>query len=85
MAERELELRKRMKERSEAEKKLADAEANDARKAEDCVRARGYMKTLDEGMRLVRTNPDGSQELLDEGQRAAEAQRTRDIIASRCN
>ena len=85
MAERELELRKRMKERSEAEKKLADAEANDARKAEDCVRARGYMKTLDEGMRLVRTNPDGTQELLDEGQRAAEAQRTRDIIASRCN
>jgi type IV secretory pathway VirB10-like protein len=85
MAEREQELRKRMKERSEAEKKLADAEVNAARKAEDCERAHGYMKTLDEGMRLVRTNPDGSQALLDEGQRAAEAQRTRDIIQSRCN
>jgi len=85
MAEREQDLRKRMKERGEAEKKLADAEANAARKAEDCERARGYMKTLDEGMRLVRTNPDGSQELLDDGQRAAEAQRARDIIQSRCN
>jgi len=84
-AEREQEFRKRMKQRADAEKKLADAEADAARKADDCQRARGYMKTLDEGMRLVRTNPDGSQELLDEGQRAAEAQRTRDIIASRCN
>jgi hypothetical protein len=85
MAERELEFRKRMKERAEAEKKLADAEAEAARKAEDCQRARGYMRSLDEGARLMRTNPDGSRELLDDAQRAAEAQRTQQIIQSRCN
>ena len=33
----------------------------------------------------MRTNPDGSRELLDEAQRAAEAQRTREIIETRCN
>ena len=85
MAERELEFRKRMKERAETEKKIADAEAEAARKAEDCQRARGYMKSLDDGVRLVRTNPDGSRELLDDAQRAAEAQRTQQIIQSRCN
>jgi hypothetical protein len=85
MAERELEFRKRQKERAEAEKKLADAQAEAARKAEDCERARGYMRSLDDGVRLLRTNPDGSRELLDEAQRAAEIQRTQQIIQSRCN
>ena len=74
-----------MKERAEAEKKLADSQAEAARKADDCERARGYMKSLEDGVRLVRTNPDGSRELLDEGQRAAETQRTQEIIQSRCN
>ena len=85
MAERELEFRKRMKERADAEKKLADSQAEANRKAEDCERARGYMKSLDSGVRLIRTNPDGSRELLDAEQRAAETQRTQEIIQSRCN
>ena len=74
-----------MKERAEAEKKLADSQAEAARKTADCERARGYMKSLEDGVRLVRTYPDGSRELLDEGQRAAETQRTQEIIQSRCN
>jgi hypothetical protein len=43
------------------------------------------MKSLEDGVRLVRTNTDGSRELLDEAQRAAEADRTREAIESRCN
>ena len=85
MAERELEFRKRQKERAEAEKKLADTEVEAARKADDCERARGYIRSLGDGVRLVRTNPDGSRELLDDAQRAAETQRTQQIIQSRCN
>ncbi len=85
MAERELEFRKRMKERAESEKKVAGAQAEATRKADDCERARGYMKSLDDGVRLVHTNPDGSRELLDEAQRAAEVQRTRQMSESRCN
>jgi hypothetical protein len=84
MAEREQEFRKRMKERADAEKKQADAQARAETDAADCERARGYLKSLDDGMRMVRTNPDGSRELLDEGQRAAEAQRTREIVEKRC-
>jgi type IV secretory pathway VirB10-like protein len=85
IAEREQEFRKRQKERADAEKKLAERDTETAQKAQDCERARGYMKSLDEGIRLVRTNPDGSRELMDDEQRGAEAQRTRAIIDSRCN
>jgi hypothetical protein len=85
MAEREREFQKRMKERAEAEKKVADAQARADQKASDCERARGYAKSLDDGVRLIRTNPDGSREMMDEEQRAAEAKRTRDIIDSNCN
>jgi hypothetical protein len=85
IAEREQDFRKRMKERADAEKKLADAQTQAAEKAQDCERARGYMKSLEDGVRLVRTNADGSRELLDEAQRAAEADRTREAIESRCN
>jgi hypothetical protein len=85
MAERELEFRKRMKERTDSEKKLADAQAEATRKAEDCERAQGYLKSIESGVRLVHTDPDGTRALLDEQQREAEAQRTRDLIASRCN
>jgi hypothetical protein len=84
-AEREQEFRKRMKEHADADKKVADGQAQAAQKADDCQRARGYIKSLEDGVRLVRTNPDGSRELLDEAQRAAEAQRTREIIETRCN
>ena len=85
MAEREQEFRKRQKERADSEKKLADAQADAAQKAQDCERARGFIKSLDDGMRMVRTNPDGSRELMDETQREAEAQRAREIIQTRCN
>jgi hypothetical protein len=85
MAEREVEFRKRMKDRADADKKVADAQAEAGRKTDDCERAQGYLKSIESGVRLVHTNPDGSRALLDEEQREAEAQRTRDLIASRCN
>ncbi|MBV8208994.1 MAG: DUF4124 domain-containing protein [Burkholderiaceae bacterium] len=84
MSERDADFRKRVKERADAEKKLADVQSETAQKAADCERARGYMKSLDSGMRLIRTNPDGTRELLSDEQRNAEVQRTREMIQSRC-
>jgi hypothetical protein len=74
-----------MKDRADSEKKVADAQAEAARKADDCERARAYLKSIESGVRLIHTNPDGSRELLDEAQRDAETQRTHGIIESRCN
>ncbi len=84
VAEQEQEFRKRQKERVDAEKKQADEQAQAARDADNCQRARGYMRALDDGARLVRTDPDGNRIPLDEDQRSAEIQRTRQTIEQTC-
>ncbi len=85
IAERELEFRKRQQERAEAEKKQADQQAQAARKAQECERARGYLRSLEEGQRIARTDAQGNREVLDDAQRAAEIQRMREVVARNCS
>jgi hypothetical protein len=80
----ELEAKRKKAEQETAAKSKAEEERVAAARAENCSRAKGYMRTLDEGIRIVRTNPKGEREVLDDKGRAEEAQRTRDIIASDC-
>lgn len=84
VAEREMEFRKRQQERAESEKKVADEQTKAATKTAECDRARGYMKSLDDGVRITRTDANGNREFLDDAARAAEADRTRKIIQSAC-
>jgi hypothetical protein len=84
LADQEQAFRKRMKDRADAERKQSEASAQAARDAEDCQRARGYLRMLDDGGRLVRTNPDGSREDVGADQRAGEVQRTREVIQRTC-
>jgi hypothetical protein len=85
IAERELEFRKRQQERADSERKAAEEQTKSAAKAAECERARGYMKSLEEGIRIARTDSSGNREFLDDAQRAAEAERTRRIIQSTCS
>lgn len=82
--EPELEARRR----KEAEAKEAQAQAEAAKlaaaKAENCARARGQLKVLDDGVRIARTNEKGEREILDDKARAAEQSRLRAVIASDC-
>ena len=84
----ELEARRRKQEQDKAEKgkaeDLARAEKLALAKADNCSRARNHMRTLDEGIRMVRTNANGEREVLDDKGRAEEKSRTREIIASDC-
>ncbi|HTT12691.1 MAG TPA: DUF4124 domain-containing protein [Burkholderiaceae bacterium] len=85
LAEREMEFRKRMQENADAEKKAAEDQArNDARAAE-CERMRGYMKALEEGQRIARTDAQGNREILDDEQRSTEIQRLRDTMSRGCS
>jgi len=84
MIEPELEGKRRKAEQDEVAKHKAEEEKVAAGRAENCTRARNYMRSLDDGMRITRTNDKGEREFLDDKGRAAEAQRTRDIIASDC-
>lgn len=83
-AEQEQDFRKRQQERADAEKKQADEQTVAARRAADCERARGYLKQLEDGMRIARSDAQGNREILDDAARNTEMQRARDLISSSC-
>ena len=85
IAEREMEFRKRQQERADSDKKAAEEQTKNATKTAECDRARGYLKSLDDGVRITRTDASGNREFLDDAQRAAEADRTRKIIQGTCS
>lgn len=60
------------------------AQEDATRRADNCARARDYARTVESGQRLTRTNERGEREFLDDGQRAAELRRAREVIASDC-
>ena len=62
----------------------ADEERQARQRADNCARARDYARTVESGQRLTRTNERGEREFLDDGQRAAELRRAREVIASDC-
>lgn len=85
IAERDMEFRKRQQERADSDKKAAEEQTKSAAKTAECDRARGYMKSLEDGVRITRTDAAGNREFLDDAQRAAEVDRTRKIIQGACS
>jgi len=82
--DKELEERKKQAEAAEAEKKKAQEHQAAAARADNCKHAREAKATLDSGIRLSRVNDKGEREILDDAQRAGEAQRVQGIIANNC-
>ncbi|WP_293999871.1 DUF4124 domain-containing protein [Sphaerotilus sp.] len=79
-----LETRKRQAESAQDQAKR-DEDARLARqKIENCARAKEHARTAESGQRMARTNDKGEREFLDDTQRAREAARAREIIASDC-
>jgi hypothetical protein len=85
IAEREMEFRKRQQERAESERKAQHEEQKNAAKAADCERTRGYVRALEDGVRISRTDASGNREFLDDAQRAAELERARKTAQQVCN
>lgn len=84
IAEREMEFRKRQQERADSDKKTAEEQTKSATKTAECDRARGYMKSLEDGVRITRTDASGNREFLNDEQRAVEMDRTRKIVQTTC-
>jgi hypothetical protein len=82
--EPELETKRKKAEQEEATKKKAEDEKITAARAENCSRAKSYLRTLDDGIRISRINDKGEREVLDDKQRADETKRARETIASEC-
>lgn len=83
-ADPELEARRRKAEEKKAEEKKVEDEKQAKVRAENCERARGYDRSLRDGMRIARTNANGEREVLDDQARAEEIQRTQEAIQSNC-
>lgn len=74
--------------KAEDEKKAAQkAEEEKAAKnrAENCQRAKSYQRTLNDGIRISRTNANGEREILDDKGRADEQRQVEEIIRNNCN
>lgn len=82
--DKDLEAKKQQLAGAEADKKKAQDEENERRRADRCDRAKLSKVTLDSGVRISRTNAQGEREVLDDAARDAEARRVDAIIASEC-
>ena len=83
-ADPELEARRQRTQQEKDAKRKAEEEAQAVARADSCKRAQSHLRTLDDGMRIARVNDKGEREILDDQQRVAETQRTKQIIASDC-
>ena len=80
----ELEARRKKAEQDALDKKKAEDTKNAAIRAENCSRAREQKRTLDSGVRITRTAPNGERDFLDDTQRAAESRQAQQAISTDC-
>ncbi|MDD5298411.1 MAG: DUF4124 domain-containing protein [Rhodocyclaceae bacterium] len=79
-ADRELEFRRRRAETQEAGDKAAKEKIEAERKAADCQSARNQLRALETGQRVSRFNDKGEAIPMDDSQRQAEIERTRQSL-----
>lgn len=80
----ELEARKKKEKEDQDAKRKAEEAKIAQEKQDNCQRARAYQRSLDDGLRITRTNDKGEREFLDDQQRAQESQRTKQAITDNC-
>lgn len=83
-SENELDAKRRKAEEEEKAKQQAEDAKLAKDRAENCERAKSYQRTLNDGIRISRTNAKGEREILDDKGRAEEMQRTQDAIRANC-
>lgn len=85
VAEQEQAFRKRRMEKEEAQQKQAKLDAEKRARDAQCQQTRNYLKSVEGGRRIVRTNDKGEEEYLDDTQIKQEAERARQLLASNCS
>ena len=84
MADKELEFRKRRVESEEAKAKQAKAEADAKVREQNCAQARGQLRSLQEGRRIVKYNAAGERVFLDDQARPEETARAQKSVDDWC-
>jgi hypothetical protein len=83
--QQEIEFKKRLQERADAEAKANEERTKTEEAARNCAQARMQLKAMLEGQRMTRMDPDtGERVNFGDDERAAESERQRDLIAQWC-
>ena len=83
-AEQEQAFRKRQLEAQKAAEKAEAERKESAAQADNCNRAREYLRTLESGQRVSRTNAQGEREYIDDAARARETESARQAVTDWC-
>lgn len=83
-AERDAEYKKRQTQRAEQEQKAADESRLAQQRQADCDRARGYLATLESGIRVVQYDAKGERVYIDDAKRDAEIARAKEVMGHSC-
>jgi hypothetical protein len=85
LKERDAEFRKRQQEAEKAREKEQQTAEAAAAKREDCARAQEYIRTIESGQRITRTDSRGERYYLDDAQRAQELAKARQAAQQSCD
>jgi hypothetical protein len=83
-AEQEQAFRKRQLEAQKAAEKAEAERKESVAKSDNCERAREYLRTLESGQRVSRTNAQGEREYVDDATRARETETARQAVTDWC-
>ncbi len=72
VAEQEMEFKKRQQDKAEAEEKKQKTEAEEKQRTEYCERSKGYLRALEDGVRIAETNAKGEKNYMDDAKRQRE-------------
>jgi len=84
-AEKDAEFRKRQQEAQKAREKQELAAQDAQARRENCARAQEYVRTIESGQRISRTDNQGERYYLDDAQRAQELAKARQAAQQSCN
>ncbi|TAK92007.1 MAG: DUF4124 domain-containing protein [Burkholderiaceae bacterium] len=71
-AEQEMEFKKRQQEKTEAEEKKKKAQAEEKQRQEFCESSKGYLRALEDGVRIAQNTASGEKSYLDDDKRKHE-------------
>lgn len=84
VSEQEQAFRQRQLEAQKAAEKSALAQKEAETKRQNCARAQEYLRTLESGQRVSRTNAQGEREFIDDAARARETASARQAVKDWC-
>lgn len=83
-AQQDAAARQKQEQDREAAKQKEEERRVAEQRRENCARAQAGLRDLQSGIRITRTNERGERVFMDDAQRQAEVERTRQVIGSEC-